>query len=350
VIGNDVFARMLGRFLGVAMIGSTREELDQYAELDRIPSETQVAERRFLYNFFRHVWSGRDDVLEIGPWLGGTSRAMVMGMLANKNYQGGKLFTYDRFAGYHTKQDLVKYLQPAFAAGVISEDKAAYISGLTEWKEVFLMIHQECDYFPALVVDEGELPLLREEIPNVKHLFRLDPDKVFNAVFIDGCKSWFGTKYFMQETVAHLPARGYLIFQDYGTSTCFWLSAFVGIFRDKLELVSYVNDTYTYRVVGEITPDEVASRFPDTPYELGRTRLDAIYSELLNDAGALSDAFTMLNYQLHHAGALAYLGFRDEARERITALFSRQEYRQFRSRILLSLDTPTYQPEGQIHL
>jgi len=39
------------------------------SQLDEIPSETSSAERRFLYNFFRKIWTGNKNVLEIGPFL-----------------------------------------------------------------------------------------------------------------------------------------------------------------------------------------------------------------------------------------------------------------------------------------
>src|SRR5688500_7215482 len=43
------------------------------AQLDAIPSETTPGERRFLYHFFSEMWKGQGHVLEVGPFLGGTT-------------------------------------------------------------------------------------------------------------------------------------------------------------------------------------------------------------------------------------------------------------------------------------
>jgi len=71
------------------------------AQLDAIPSETTPAERRFLFGFASEMWSGANSLLEVGPFLGGTTRALALGMLANPRRQERcKLFSYDRFTGY----------------------------------------------------------------------------------------------------------------------------------------------------------------------------------------------------------------------------------------------------------
>lgn len=67
--------------------------------IDEIPSETTPAERRLLYMLFRHLWSGDGNVFEIGPFLGGTIRAIVMGMETNPRCRAEAfLYTANQFS------------------------------------------------------------------------------------------------------------------------------------------------------------------------------------------------------------------------------------------------------------
>lgn len=349
-LGVDIYCRLLGRVLGTMAIGLEPDYQDRYAMLNEIPSEAAESERRFLYNFFKFVWDGKGDVLEIGPLYGGTSRPIAMGMLENQNYDGGKFYTYDRFLGHRQGEELIDFLKPLFAKGILQEDKKERIKSLTMWKEVFELIHNQYEYSKIISVAEGALPVLPHEVHEIENIFKVEPAARFGAVFIDGCKSWYGTKYFMREIADNVPAGSYFMFQDYGTFTCFWLPAFVGLFTEHFRLISYIHHTYSFELIKPFTVEMVDRYFPDTPFELGRSNLDTIFGELLKGAFALSDSYLLLNYQLQHAGAIAYLGNKDEAQDKIIKLLYRPEFTQYRGWILASLNTPTYTPEGQISL
>jgi hypothetical protein len=57
------------------------------AALDAIPSETCPLERRYLYRLFSTFWDPSGDVLEVGPFLGGTTRAIAMGMMHHSRFR-----------------------------------------------------------------------------------------------------------------------------------------------------------------------------------------------------------------------------------------------------------------------
>ncbi len=66
--------------------------------LDQLVTATTMNERRFLLRFAAHFWDGRGDVFENGPLLGGTTRALALGMLANSARDpGAELHTHDWF-------------------------------------------------------------------------------------------------------------------------------------------------------------------------------------------------------------------------------------------------------------
>jgi hypothetical protein len=69
------------------------------------------------------------------------------------------------------------------------------------------------------------------------------------------------------------------------------------------------------------------------------------------DAGERSDMHAVVALTIQHAGAMAYLGQKDEARQHIGAMLARPELYPFRRRFIeRALRSPTYTPEGSIML
>jgi len=94
-LGNHSFPRLLGRVLGMLRAPGETEN-----KLHEIPSQTSPEERRFLFNYFARFWSGEHDVLEIGPFMGGTTRAIALGMLMNpRNSKAGCILTIALLTG-----------------------------------------------------------------------------------------------------------------------------------------------------------------------------------------------------------------------------------------------------------
>ena len=159
VFGDDVFPRYYGRAL-TQLIGSTYDENTQIMErLGDIHTETSLNERRFLYSFFRNIWDGATDVLEVGPFLGGTSRAIAMGMLKNQGLKPGvKLYTYDRFDNYYSADQLLGCLAPMFQRGILDASVANVIRQSTSFLEVFNLVHGGTDYGHLIEAARGTLP------------------------------------------------------------------------------------------------------------------------------------------------------------------------------------------------
>ena len=148
--------------------------------------------------------------------------------------------------------------------------------------------------------------------------------------------------------------------QDFGWYTCFWLSALVGVLPEHFRLVAHVDHTYAFELLRPITPADVA-RFPELPDELGASGFERIYGALLVDAWDDDDSWRLVSLSLQHAAALAMIGHRSEARERIRALADRLELRPQRApahagrlgagaMVLQALKSPTYYPDGPLIL
>ena len=95
----------------------------------------------------------------------------------------------------------------------------------------------------------------------------------------------------------------------------------------------------------------MVERFPAHPRDVGRDAFDDLFLRLGIDAGERSDMHAVVALTIQHAGAMAYLGLIDEAREHIAGMLSRPEMFPFRSRFIEpALRSPTYTPEGPIEL
>jgi Methyltransferase domain len=322
-------------------------------DLDVIPSETSAAERRFLYRFFAHAWSGQGDVVEIGPFLGGTTRAIARGMLANPARSPDSLLhTYDRFEAYYYGDELRAYVEPLVAGGVIDASAVEAIGSEASFegagfRELFARIHSGTSYEALLAVRSEPLPDTPDEIRARPPDFKL-PDRELSAFFVDGCKSWYATKHFVREAVPRASPGAYFLFQDYGWYTDFWIPAIVHLMRDSLALVSYVDQTYGFQLAGPM--DDIDSLVPDTAEELGAEALARGFDALVDDASFRDDARAVVVHEIQGAAALAYVGAREEARHRLDVLAREHGRGPHRSAIAAARTNPTHRqvwgPEG----
>lgn len=89
--------------------------------LSEIPSETSIAERQLLFNLFAQRWDGHGAVVEIGPFLGGTTRAIASGMGHNlARSETALLHTFDRFDAYYSAEQLRQTIEPLVKNGTFS--------------------------------------------------------------------------------------------------------------------------------------------------------------------------------------------------------------------------------------
>ncbi len=318
------------------------------AELDALPSEATPAERRFLYAFFAHLWSGSGDVIEVGPFIGGTTRAIATGMLANpRRTPQARLYTYDRFGGYYEPDELAQYLAPLFEAGVLQGAHREAVERAGSFGEVFDAIHRDTPYAELVERRDKPLPDTAEEAARDDGLFELDPGAEPAAIFVDGCKSWYGTKYFMRATLDAARPGAQVIFQDYGWYTCFWIPAFVHAIGDAFAPTAWVDTTYAFHVQTPVAAADVDAVYPDAPDELGVDWFDDAFRQMREDAVRRGDVRAETVLAVQNAAALAYLGETGEARARIERMRGRARFRPLRPMIDAALRSPTYRPGGE---
>lgn len=319
------------------------------ATIDMIPTESTWRERRFLYRYFADHWIGQNDVVEVGPFLGGTTRGIALGMLDNPRLsQSARLRTFDRFHSYHTFAGLRERLQPLIDAGTLLPDALDSGDVSVDFLEIFNVIHGSTPYSRILEASSRPLPDFRSETTAQRQYLTLSEPT--SAAFVDGCKSWFGTKYFMIEVAKVATPGAVIVFQDFGCRTCFWVTAFAELFDDHLRLFARVDDTYAFSIIKPITPEEIENRFPDHPEQIGSGAFKRLYDNLVRKDKQAGDAHGAFIHRIHTAAALAYIGDKSEAAAILHDLAGTALSRDERVLLKEAQVSPTYSPTGVVTL
>jgi hypothetical protein len=263
-------------------------------------------------------------VVEIGPFLGGTTRAIARGMLANPALDAdARLHVYDRFEEYYYGHELRAYVQPLVAAGILDAAVVDAIGSTASFDQagfydLFAHIHRGTSYEHVLVVRKEPLPDAPEQLRGQGQAFRLPGERPLSGFFVDGCKSWYATKHFLAEALPRSSPGAYFLFQDYGWYTDFWVPAAIKLAGDAFALVAYVDQTYAFQLTRPLA--NVQDLVPDAAEDVGAATLGAAFDALVDDASARGDARAVVVHGIQGAAALAYVGAKDEARRRLAAL------------------------------
>ena len=358
ILGNDEFINAVGENGLPGLLGKLLSTSVNSSDLDNmlsaIPSETTQEERRFLYNFFYYFWTGKEDVLEIGPLLGGTTRAISLGMSHNVLFDPArKLHTYDRFNNYYSGESLAVLLEPLCKRGLLPMSiirKLKTNANKVEFSSIFDLLHKNYDYNKIIKKTSANLPDEPKEMNTLNEKFNLPINSRFESVFIDGCKSWYGTKAFFMAIAHSLRKDTYLLFQDYGWYTCFWIPSFVYFLRSNLSLIANIDSTYVFRIDKPFTTNDIQKIFPDTPEMLNAGSYKTIFEFILDRASDRGDYRQLVLGRMQCAGALAYIGEERDARSIFDILLKETYSKAYLPLIKQARKNPTYRPNGIVSL
>ena len=325
------------------------------AELHSIPSQTTVDERELLYWFFSRVWDGQGDVCEVGPWLGGTTRAIAEGMLANPGRsEGSRFFTFDKFENYSRPEVIQEIGAPLVVQGLLSQEELDRCAETKSFMRVFDALHAGRRYREELLQVERRMLPHEESAPlaDGERLVLKEWAARFPVVFVDGCKSWYSTRFFMMQVAEAAESGDWLFFQDHGWRTCYWLPCFTQLMRDALEPCFKAGTTLCLRWTRKVSGREVAERMPP---EIGPGQalwLLRLFSEAILEAWDRGEERMVFELRLQCAAAMTAVGEKAMATEILlgTALqaYSFESWRQIQQ----SLEKPTYDAKGapiQLH-
>lgn len=349
VLGADLHARLRGRLLARSGDYPGLENA-----LHALPAATTSDERKFLYGWFRSAWSGGQSVLELGPFLGASTRAIALGMLANPRRRvDTRLVTLDCFElapNDEARREFESLVQPLCDAGVVTRSQLDDALDSRDFGPLFTSLHAPHAYAEIVLAERARLPGTPDEERSSPTAFAIPEGPPFDAVFVDGCKSWYGTKVFMQQVAPRVAPGATFIFQDYGAYTCFWISSLIALLNECLDLIACVDHTYVYTLREPLDAARIGERFPDSAQDVDRDVFERIFDALASQACLRSDVFGLLLSDMHRASALATLGHRDDARAILSRLADAPAFELYRPNILNALKSPTYTPEGDIFL
>jgi hypothetical protein len=322
-------------------------ELD--VSMAAIPSATTMQERRLAYHWASTLWDGHSDVFENGTLYGGATRALGLGMLQNPRREPKALLqTFDWFSLLEPLDVPLEHLVTAnqLPTSAIAD---AIVSG--SYHALFHALHDKQPYNTFLRSHIGFLPgHCEQNAPDGAQVF-IAPEREFGLAFIDGCKSWYGTKHWILQLCSRLPAGAYLIFQDFGWYTCFWISALISLLEEYFQLVGYIDCAYVWRLVQPLNAREIIKRYPDEPNGFDAQQYAQIYDPLAAAAYDRNDLLGECAALSQKAAALAYIDEKDRAVAIIEALLRRYEFLPLRRSYLLpARESPTYTPEGRVLL
>ena len=320
--------------------------------LAAIPSATEPGERNLIRAVAARLWNGQDNVFENGPLLGGTTRAMAMGMLANPGRDpAARLHTYDWFDATIGLDVPAESFDVLIERGLLTRAVKDEMERIGSFKPVFDHLHRQGQDYSELVISHtGALPGSPADEDTWTNLFEPEPDTTWRLLLVDGCKSWYGTRYFFERVCEQIPVGSHIMFQDYGWYTCFWLSSLIGFFPDRFRLVAHADATFCFEFLAPISADETRERFPPAVEDVGVAGFDALYDEIITRAAPLGDPQLNVALAIHHAAAIAYMGDRARSKSMLLDLKQHPKSASHPHFVNSALRAPTYTPSGPILL
>jgi hypothetical protein len=305
--------------------------------LSEIPSETSIRERLFLYWLARE-WVGKGIIVELGPFLGGTTRALALG--AEDNFNNVKIVTIDRFKDYYTVKQLSK-MGVEIPNSYKSDDKI-------EFRSIFNTYHEKESYFKLIETVSMKVADNKLEISNYDFLPK---GSEVSALFIDGCKSWYSLIDFVGNLCKYTPTGSYYIFQDYGRFTCFWVPVFTEIFKEYFSFVGSVDSTYTFKLVKPIDIRLIKGKYKDTPNEMSFEIMTEVFNNLKDKAISQENYRERVILTIQESGYLAYIGNKIESKNQLVDLLKEDFVQNHLEKMVKeALISPTYNLEGPIYI
>lgn len=262
-------------------------------------------ERRYLHWLGREFWTARGEVVEIGPWLGGSTYSLAAGMAAHGAKAHGRLHVFDSF---RWRPFMSQRAPLPLNAG---DDFQAYFEkNLEPYRDLLVVERQSIP--DDRVTSEG-LTAIAERRDVAEHERLRWSGGNIEILFIDGAKSWDGLLYLLKEVAPSIvPGLTVLVCQDYKHWGSYWVPAILELFADHLRLLHLLDrNTVSFQCIKPITEEQL----------LRLAAYDSISAtrgaELLESAAlrlqALGDAAGAVMLRLTKARYLAQRGASDWA-------------------------------------
>lgn len=217
-----------------------------------VPTMISAEERNYLYWLGSQFWRGRGHVVEIGPWLGGSTICLAAGMSKNSQNSSFNLHVYDNFIW---REFMSQRCALPIEAG---ESFQTYFEHNVRNYFNVITIHRQT--LPADSVTRDKLDAsisikANEEIPQLEWGI----EEPVEILFIDGAKSWDGFRHLLTNFCKFMePGNNLIVCQDYKYWGAYWIPLIMEYFSDKFKFVHNLpNNTVAFSLVSQISHDEI---------------------------------------------------------------------------------------------
>jgi hypothetical protein len=279
-----------------------------------IPTMISREERQYLWWLAATVWKDIGHILEMGPWLGGSTVCLAEGVCARRERPRHRLFTVDNFVWRRFMSDRANLtLEPGESFEHVFRRNVAPYGGLIETQAAWLPDEiVEGDHWAEDVRGNGSRG----------DLFRWQDGSV-EIAFVDGAKSWAGFAHLLAEVGPSLTPDSLLVLQDYKYWGSYWVPMMSELLIDDLELVHILpENTVTFRVAAPLAIEQIgaltSARDGEALLERAARRLD----DLGDSLGATSVRLSQVRYLAHCAeidASVRALGQASRGQEAVSA-------------------------------
>lgn len=212
-------------------------------------------EKRYLNWLGSCHWTGSGEIVEIGPWLGGSTYCLASGMAANPKRGERRLHCFDNFLWRPFMAD-----RAPLPLGNGDSFEPYFRANLREFEELI------CVHRSSLADDANShdhWAKTNRDVEPKSPLVSWPVGSPVEVLFVDGAKSWDGFRHLLV-TFANslLPGVSLLVMQDYKDWAAYWIPAMLELFGDKIEIVHTLpSNTVTFAVTQPISEHD-AARIP----------------------------------------------------------------------------------------
>ncbi len=204
-----------------------------------VPTMLAEEEKRYLY-WLGRAWDGNGLVVEIGPWLGGSTVCLAAGMRASSKNAGGRLHTVDNFLW----RDFMIARAPLLLQN--GESFQPHFQKNVEKYRDIVVAHQRALPDDSIARDAERDAKRFTEDESVPQFDGIPGDEPISILFIDGAKSWRGMRHLLRVLSPRLqPGKSLLVCQDFKHWSTYWVPMMMARLEGLVEPVHNVIDGTT---------------------------------------------------------------------------------------------------------
>jgi hypothetical protein len=199
-----------------------------------VPTMISREETRYLYWLAARYWTNSGHIIEIGPWLGGSTICLASGMRDRDQFPENKLHVFDNFIW---RDFMAERASLPLRNGDSFQSK--FEGNLASFGDL-IRTHRRALPDDPTPLDKLAESLHTNESGNIETL-TWDLGEPVEILFVDGAKSWTGFKHLLQVfSESLIPGKSLLVCQDYKFWGSYWVPMMLEYFSEYFELVHNV--------------------------------------------------------------------------------------------------------------